>query len=356
MVGVVLILVAVFYPEQPHAVLWYWQDGKVYKYDTKTRETEEVKLPANGKVLSAKLSRDGKHIAFADDEGLKITGSSFKTVELQINHEGNTPLVAQTYGPLSWSPSSEFLFVSKLGWEMLAIYNLSIRDGQLHSLPSVFDNGSTLECQTGLDWSPDSQQFTTGFWGFGYCDGKGGVYISPINNGQLERIYVENVPIGKNQFEGGVSNMKWSPHGDWIAFSQADSAGRDTNSTRLMLVKPNGSKSETLVNSDRELGELAWSPDGTYIYFVSFDDGLSNLNRIEIVSFSSVILCSSKSIYQIAIAPDGNQLTFLSVTHTSNKESVTLWLFDIPASMMIQVGNPVFAMRDIGFVGWQMVP
>jgi dipeptidyl aminopeptidase/acylaminoacyl peptidase len=75
---------------------------------------------------------------------------------------------------------------------------------------------------------------------------------------------------------GHDSSFEWSPDGKWIAFlsdrtastgnNEADSA-KQKRGTQLYLISPMGGESFPVTFGDDSVGEFAWAPDSTSLYF-----------------------------------------------------------------------------------------
>jgi dipeptidyl aminopeptidase/acylaminoacyl peptidase len=67
--------------------------------------------------------------------------------------------------------------------------------------------------------------------------------------------------------EKSSTNPKWSPDGNWIAFT----SNRKDNRNQLYLLSMNGGEAEPLTDGKSAVGNFAWSPDGRAIAFTMTD-------------------------------------------------------------------------------------
>ena len=87
---------------------------------------------------------------------------------------------------------------------------------------------------------------------------------SPRNDGKYD-IWVGSTTVSDAEQETNtrnVSDVVWSPTGDWLAYVQNWS--EDTLEGQISLVRPNGDDARTLVPGDAP----DWSPDGKQIVYV----------------------------------------------------------------------------------------
>src|SRR5437868_4525915 len=63
------------------------------------------------------------------------------------------------------------------------------------------------------------------------------------------------------------SNPKWSPDGNWIAFT----SNRKENKENLYLLRAGGGEAEPLTDIKSGVADFAWSPDGRWIAYVMTD-------------------------------------------------------------------------------------
>src|SRR6058998_3635110 len=67
--------------------------------------------------------------------------------------------------------------------------------------------------------------------------------------------------------EKSSTNPKWSPDGNWIAFT----SNRKDNKNNLYLLSANGGEAEPLTDVKSGVSNFAWSPDGRSIAFTMTD-------------------------------------------------------------------------------------
>ncbi len=131
--------------------------------------------------------------------------------------------------------------------------------------PRRVEFGPTWDVIYGMDWSPDSKQIAL-LTGVDQEQVAISLYI--INP------YVRNVqaaPVSAGTVARGRirnSSLAWSPDGRYLAFNLAYRES-DTYSNRLLMIRPDGTGLQTLVNMDRGVREFTWSPDGRWIAFTS---------------------------------------------------------------------------------------
>lgn len=116
------------------------------------------------------------------------------------------------------------------------------------------------------DWSPDGQQI---------------VFLSQpaAFNSQADLNLIaglqtngakENLPTRLTNTSTFDSQPSWSPDGSWIAFV---SSGLNNTRSDLYVIRPDGSDFRQLTNDLAGAFDLAWSPDGELIAFISDYEG-----------------------------------------------------------------------------------
>ena len=83
-------------------------------------------------------------------------------------------------------------------------------------------------------------------------DGRYDVWVGDVNANNAEQVTNTR----------NVTDVVWSPNGDWLAYVQNWSD--ETLEGQISLVRPDGTDAETLVNGDTP----EWSPDGKHLVYV----------------------------------------------------------------------------------------
>ncbi len=88
---------------------------------------------------------------------------------------------------------------------------------------------------------------------------------------------------------------KWSPDGQKIAFTVRNSEYE--NATKIYLIDKNGSNSKEILNSDKNIIQLEWSPDGNYISYAlpgaDSDMGAADIGLISLKDGTNKIILTN---------------------------------------------------------------
>jgi dipeptidyl aminopeptidase/acylaminoacyl peptidase len=98
----------------------------------------------------------------------------------------------------------------------------------------------------------------------------------------VPQVWLVEVASGKRRqmttHAKGASDPRWSPAGDWLAFSSP----REDNRAQLFAIRPDGGEALRLSKTETAITAYAWSRDGTQIAFTAPDaDGKVQKARIE---------------------------------------------------------------------------
>lgn len=370
-IGGIALLVFAFLPS-PRPFIWYWKEGRVYRFDVENKNGEIVDLPQKDRIFHARLSYDTKSLAFTDTEGLKIFSLNNRSSRLLIPREFETRYLGFDiktpidYLPLEWSPDGKWIVSHYSAEESDSIIIVSSDKGKP---PNPFESDLMLDCATGYSWSPDSQFFIIGRYGFGgFCYAAGGIVVVPILNPKnSHRIYFKDVRLGEKDptrsvdFEGGITSLALTPHTKQIAFAQIPSALDDNFISQIGVIDQDGKNLRFIYDSDSKhaIESLIWSSNGKKLYF-------SKLNQTrEVVGIFSLEISSGKTfeIYSSRIAlslsslsPDDKWLSF--------SMSGNLWLLNLTNNETIQLPTTpstftpkedrIAEIYPSGFAGWEM--
>ena len=200
-----------------------------------------------GTVYSARFTPDGRSVLY---------GASWNGRPLQIYSTIPDSLMARPLG----LTSAYLLSLSRTNELALTMHGrpgsrLEFEGGMLARSPMI--NGTPREILQDVawaDWSPD-----------------GNLAVVHHLNGRDNLEY----PVGKvlYQTSGAISNIRFSPHGDRIAF--LDHPDRWDPSGSVQVSDLAGNRTTLSSDWDWESG-LAWSPQGNEVWFTALKSGSSN--------------------------------------------------------------------------------
>ncbi|HSZ03141.1 MAG TPA: protein kinase [Terriglobales bacterium] len=239
-----------------------------------------------GTVYSARFTPDGRTVVY---------GASWNGHPLQIYSTIPDSLLAR---PLGLS-SAYLLGISRSSELALTMRGrpgsrLDFEGGMLADAPML---GGTpreiLQDVAWADWSPDGQ-----------------LAVVHHVNGRDKLEY----PIGKvlYQTSGSISNIRFSPQGDRIAF--LDHPKRWDDGGSVCVIDLMGHKTTLSSDWGWEYG-LAWSPQGKEVWFSAVENGSSNrsLWALNLSGRQRKVLTAPGGLTMQDIAPDGRILATLDV-------------------------------------------
>jgi len=137
---------------------------------------------------------------------------------------------------------------------------------------------------------------------------RGLVKHSPRNDERRAGDLAHEMKITRVTNSGVVGTASISPDGRFIAYDEAYTSGKGT-----LYVKQTGTNNEVqlLEPGRRFFGGTAFSPDGSFIYYVSYekDDPKGALYRIPVLGGPTTRLIGNFDS-QFTLSPDGRQVTF----------------------------------------------
>ena len=108
-------------------------------------------------------------------------------------------------------------------------------------------------------------------------------------------------------FDGDAFSARWSPDGNRLVFV-SEEPGRKS----IFLVPPGGGAPELVVQSDFELTEPVYSPDGRYLAYIENRDGDMKLKIYDFKKTSERTLTLRKGVHSHPVwRPDGSAVLAL---------------------------------------------
>ncbi len=137
------------------------------------------------------------------------------------------------------------------------------------------------------------------------------LYVVPTAGGPAVKV------SGRPGYDG---SPRYSPDGTRIAFRAQKRAGYEADRWRLMVYDRRTKQVKDLTESlDRHVGDVAWSPDGSTLYFTAEDDARVPVYAVPAEGGVVRKVVGGASFGDLRLFPDGRSLlaTVASLTHPS---------------------------------------
>ncbi len=276
-------------------------------------------FPADFDWGAAALSSDGKTLAYSSSDGAN------ESIHLKSLANGTEtkiiPVPAGSVNSISWSPDNKKIayhygYYDSSNW----VYRTVIYDVASDSSTPLLDD-PTAKCFN-PSWSPDGEKV---------------LYVQMIGN--FRDIWIKDLESGtlSQLIAGGWTNYpKLSPDGTMLAYFDGD--------TLNLYDMANGSTH--IIDEATDGYELAWSPDGKKLAFVSFRNGDGDVYVLDIETDNQLLVPGSHYYpYNVAWTADSNRLLFDLWDDANSKD--TLWLADVQTPV-----PAVPFMTDLSNVGY----
>lgn len=150
--------------------------------------------------------------------------------------------------------------------------------------------------------SPDGTRVTFMQWGVVQGVSADFVVVATIGSAALDTIAPPVASCTVHNCDRGITSVRWSPTGEWIAYTTRTSAlagggpfvSLHRYGSLVRLVRPDGSETRYIGPPGSEphhhgfWGGVSWSPDGEWLAGVSFPD--SRIRLVELASAEEVML------------------------------------------------------------------
>ncbi len=245
------------------------------------------------------ITSDGKGVAYR----IRGPGDTATRVELRRGSDGSAVQLAEAGAPRGWSPDGDKLLIAT-------------RRG-LETVPAL--GGAATLLVAGArhgTWAPDGQRLV-------YV--RGDTLLLRGGDGK-------DTPLAQTL---DPHSLAWSPDGRWIVYVSDNSRYLDDWNiafSALWLVPAAGGAPIQLTSGEALNLSPAWAPDSRRLLFVSGRSGTRDIYQLDLDSRGKprgepVQVTVGLNVSQIALAPDGEHLSYSVVTNRSN-----IWRAKVPAT------------------------
>ena len=175
--------------------------------------------------------------------------------------------------------------------------------GDLEQLLASLHSPTAPQTSAKWAWRPHlSRRAALGFAAFALAAAIGGMLLGGLR--QSETFEVER--MSRLTSDGDVTTAVLSPDGAYVAHVKDGANGpslwvrQTTTASEVQIVPP----------ADREYLGVSYSPDGSYVYFVTSSDVLGSLYRVPALGGTASRLVEDVDS-GVGVSPDGNQLAFV---------------------------------------------
>jgi len=222
------------------------EDADLWTWDPAT-DTVAPLLRASGNQRDPAWAPDGSAVVYRDGPGLQmitVDGDPYDPPDFTHHAQDRHP---------AWSPDGATVVFAtdRRPFTSLDIATRPADDNEAKLTRLTDDPEDDWDPQ----WSPDSRQIVF----VSLRDGRQHLWLMDADGGR-ER----EVDLGPGVFDDPM----FSPDGEWLAFTR-----RERNTEKALYVaRVDGSELRRLTNSGAREADLAWSPDGSTIAVVRYDE------------------------------------------------------------------------------------
>lgn len=234
-------------------------------------------------VVETAISPDGNHIAYVLNQDRPfVDGKGLDYRELHVLNlktgEDRAYLTGKNYlYSLAWTPDGrQMTFLSNLDSRSMQIYGMYLDGGAAYQITNLPASVSAYEWhptknQVALISSRSTVSVDAELKKMGF-DAE--IYEEGLSERNLYLYDLDTKGLDQLNSEGAVYALKWNPQGDKIAAQIAPQNLVDDSYMfkKIYLIDPATQAINRLIDNPGKLTEMAWSPDGAHLAFVSAAD------------------------------------------------------------------------------------
>jgi hypothetical protein len=294
-------------------VMGFTYQGEFLGFDVFNKIQLPSQLTKSGPVRGARLSPDGKFLAFSDDVALNLFDVENRETAQWLSHPEDG-----YYRPRSWAESDHLLvtLIPEGTSEPIQHGWVALQEKTWHPLPTP-EGVPGYGCDTGASWSSEGYQLAITGLDYGEaCNSSPGLVTAEINSSSAQTILAPTVSSGiedGSELIAGAHTPAWSPDDSWIAFGlDQDATDPLAFPTRLYRIHPDGTNLTPLTSNT--LGQATspvWAEDNSLYYALSGAGAdLDGLYYYLPAENTHTLLIPGSGIHPLSISPDGEYLAY----------------------------------------------
>jgi hypothetical protein len=242
------------------------------------------------------------------------------------------------YYLMKWSPDSRWLVIIKGFVEDQVPFLFSLANQPMQN----------FYCTWSFDWHPTQTAFITSvnYSGMSDCGDPDGVFLHLDARKSYWSRHVIYHPISIED-ERYFHDAIWSPSGKQILFVQQDSLDGHDVSSRIFIIRPNGSGVRELLRTSGTINSVKWSHNDDEFYYVT--EGFIHHYNLKTSDNQSLYLVS-KSVEIEDVSPDDRWL-IVSVDNAPVEKN-DLYLVQVSGNIAKHITQENADNSSQFFVGW----
>ena len=141
----------------------------------------------------------------------------------------------------------------------------------------------------------------------------------------------------------------FSPDGRYLAYRAMQRPGYESDRYRIILLdRKTGSRRVLTQTFDRSIGEMAWSPDSTRIFFTAADRGYYPVFSVPVKGGSIETVLDKVTARNLQVSPDGRTLVFVGQAADSPNEIYRYDLAGRRKTRLTEFNTWLAETRDMG--------
>jgi len=301
----------------------YWRGGSIWII---SGDDSNPKWVADGAFYNPRISWSGKSDAFTIEN---LSGTNRQVWMARFNGTGLRK-IAEGEAP-SVSPDGKKVAFIRRDKDINTVWTYDLSNGISKKLLDVHVKGSQIYAAYGYladielpSWSPDSSLLAVGFNGYHYADNHSRLNIISSAGGLIREIGIRAEKI---------KDIAWSPDGKNIGFVTQEHSDRRLINRLDMKVHLVNADTKTSTEVFEHSEGISWSPKGRYLTFTEENDYMGIKKKIWLLDLKTMqrfLLLKSKDDIKKVFWISGDRIAFNAIARAEDKTArIRGWIASI---------------------------